>query len=97
MATAVVSGRIDAQLKEQVDVIIRLAGSNISEVINNVWMAIAQTGELPCAPSRMDELAQRRARIAEFEAWLDELPQPVAEFAGMSDDEILQTKGERYV
>lgn len=60
-------------------------------------MMIAQTGELPAAPSRDDKLSQQQARFTAFEAWLGELPQPHAEYAHLSDEEILATKVSRYV
>ena len=96
MSTAVVSGRIDADLKAQVDAIVRNAGSSVSEVINNVWLAIAQTGELPADPCRSDGLSEQRARFDEFESWLAALPEPNPAYAHMSDEEILAARVDRY-
>ena len=96
MSTAVVSGRIDADLKVQVDAIVRNAGSSISEVINNVWLTIAQTGELPADNLRTDGFAEQRARFEAFEGWLAALPEPNPAYIHMSDEEILATKVDRY-
>ena len=97
MSTAVISGRIDADLKAQVDTIIRNTGSSVSEVINNVWLSIARSGELPEIARQTCDHADQRARFAEFEAWLGSLPEPNPDYACMSDDEILATRVDRYV
>ena len=47
MATAVVSGRVDEQVKARVDSFIRAAGLSTGDVIRAVWERIAQTGEVP--------------------------------------------------
>ena len=43
MATAIVSGRVDAAVKERAGVYIRAAGSSVGDVINDLWTYIART------------------------------------------------------
>lgn len=47
MATAVISGRVDARLKERADAYLRAAGVTAGDVIRAVWERIARTGEIP--------------------------------------------------
>lgn len=49
MATAVVSGRIDAAVKEQAGAYIHAAGLSTGDVIKTVWENIAKTGRVPTA------------------------------------------------
>ncbi|WP_019238994.1 MULTISPECIES: type II toxin-antitoxin system RelB/DinJ family antitoxin [Enorma] len=49
MATAVVSGRVDEQVKARAEAFIRAAGLSAGDVIRMVWERIAQTGEIPDA------------------------------------------------
>lgn len=57
VATAIVSGRVDAAVKERAGAYIRAAGSSVGDVINVVWNNIAATGHLPAqaAPERTQE------------------------------------------
>lgn len=47
MATAVVSGRVDVQVRARADAFVRAAGLSTDDVIRAVWEHIAQTGEIP--------------------------------------------------
>lgn len=47
MATAIVSGRVDAAVKERAGVYIRAAGSSVGDVINDLWTYIARTKSVP--------------------------------------------------
>lgn len=49
MATAVVSGRVDEQVKARAEAFIRAAGLSAGDVIRMVWERIARTGEIPDA------------------------------------------------
>lgn len=59
MATAVVSGRVDEQVKARADAFIRAAGLSTGDVIRAVWERIAQTGEVPDA---CDGIGQQHAK-----------------------------------
>lgn len=88
MPTAVVSGRVDARVKERVDAIIREAGTTSADVIKDVWTTIARTGTLPTSQEQIDELEERKRRFAEFKAFIASLPPSKPEYAHMSDDEL---------
>lgn len=47
MATAIVSGRIDASVKEKAGAYIKAAGLTPADIIKRVWESIADTGYIP--------------------------------------------------
>jgi len=49
MGTAVVSGRVDEDVRERAARYIQAAGVTAGDVIKAVWESIAQTGEVPLA------------------------------------------------
>ena len=49
MATAIVSGRVDEQVKNRASAYIRAAGLTVGDVIKITWENIARTGEVPVA------------------------------------------------
>lgn len=77
MATAVVSGRVDAQVKARADAFIRAAGLSSGDVIRVVWERIARTGEIPdagdgaeqfdAAPDSLERLGELRASFGSCE------------------------------
>ena len=85
MATAIVSGRVDENVKRVADVHIRRRGLTATEVIAGVWGHIAKTGEIP-ALDRREEVgkAAAAARLAELRASAP-LGTPLA---SMSDEAI---------
>ena len=97
MPTAVVSGRIDEELKRRADVIIRSAGSSVGRVINDVWHSIAETGELPKSPSISQETRSKRLAFDSFMDWFGSLPAQNDVYAALSDDEILAMRIDDYV
>ena len=71
MATAVVSGRVDEQIKVRAEAFIRAAGLSTGDVIRVVWEHIAQTGEVPDALDGAERLNASRdplARLGELRA-----------------------------
>ena len=97
MATVVVSGRVDKDIKSRVDVLLRAKGVSPADVISTVWENIARTGELPVSQEQEDEFRRRREAYAYFLKVVSENPTPNPQFAGMSDDEILALRLEDYV
>lgn len=96
MPTAVVSGRVDEDLKRKADVIIRAAGTTVGNVINDVWRTIAETGDLPATPMQVDERLAKREGFDAFVEWFEALPQQNEAYAGMTDDEILAQRVDDY-
>ena len=97
MPTAVVSGRIDEDVKRRADVIIRSAGSSAGRVINDVWHSIAETGELPKSPARTQETQSKRIAFDSFMEWFASLPAQNDAYASFSDEEILAMRIDDYV
>lgn len=54
MPTAIVSGRVDATVKERADAHILAAGLTVGEVINIVWENIAKTGHAPVSAAEQE-------------------------------------------
>ncbi len=96
MPTVVISGRVDEDVKLRADAIIRAAGSTVNNVINDVWQTIVSTGQLPVPPSVIDEQKEKRAVLASFMEWFDELPPQNEAFEHMTDDEILAGRVDDY-
>ena len=97
MPTAVVSGRVDHRIKQDVDVIIRAAGSTVGNVINDVWQTIAKTGKLPQSPEALEERDKQRSTFDSFKVWFESLPAQNEAYAHMTDDEILAMRLDDYV
>lgn len=97
MATAVVSGRVDEAVKHRADVVIRNAGETVASVINRVWEAMAETGELPESLRQGHAQETKREVFASFLSWLDELPEPNPAYADMTDDELFALKVDEHV
>ena len=96
MATVVVSGRVDEDVKLRADAIIRAAGFTVNGVINDVWQTIVATGQVPASSNAADEQAERHAAFASFMEWFDGLPPQNEAYAGMTDDEILAGRVDDY-
>ena len=92
MATAVVSGRVSEAIRQRAEIAMRKAGLKPTDVIQSVWAAMAETGEVP-------EIARKRtAAPAEHDAldklnqFLNTLPPANPEYSGWSDEDILRLK-----
>lgn len=81
MATAIVSGRVEENVKRIAEIYIRRSGLTATDVIANVWGHIAATGEVPVL-ERVDDSGRQKAatvaKLAELRAcalWERRLPQ----------------------
>ena len=92
MPTAVVSGRVDEGIRQKADVVMRKAGLKPTEIIQNVWTAMATTGEVPEAAKPASEDSKERDALAQLDRFLKSLPGPNPALAGLSDDDILAMK-----
>lgn len=66
MATAVVSGRVDSDVKRRVDEILQREGKAPGDVIRDVWISIYETGKLPDSLTDEARSAERRSRFSQF-------------------------------
>ena len=96
MATAVVSARVDETIRQKADAIMRKAGLTPSDVIQGVWSAMAQTGEIPEIARPVRDDAKGRTAMERLESFLGGLPPVNPAYAGLSDDEILATMVSDY-
>lgn len=92
MASSVVSGRVDERVRLRADAVIRKAGLTPTEIIQNVWRSIADTGEIP-AEVRPTQASQAEVgALDRLDGFLASLPSPNPDFSEMSDDDILAMK-----
>ena len=94
MATVVVSGRVEEDVKQRADVVIRAAGSSVAKVISDVWQNIVATGQLPAATPKAEQ-DDRKEALESFLHWFEELPPQNEEYALMTDEEILSQRAEQ--
>ena len=92
MATLVVSGRVDETIRHRADAVIRKAGLTPTEIIQNVWNSIAQTGDIPEQALPRRESDDQKSALERLDDFLAALPPANPQFAGLSDDELLAMK-----
>ena len=95
MATAIVSGRVDEDVKDRVARLIQAAGLSAGDVIKTVWDTIARTGEVPLPPVEGSEAEARRRRFAAFMELRATLP-PCPALVEMDDAALRAQVAERY-
>lgn len=88
MATTVVSGRVDEQIKQRVDRIIEREGRTAGDVIRDVWITIYETGKLPDAHESEAVFKEKRRRFQEFMNFLETLPPAPPWLATLTDEEL---------
>lgn len=96
MATTVVSGRVDADVKRRADAVIREAGTSVGEVIKNMWELIAETGAVPERRRSESEAARRARALARLREVCDGLP-PCPNVASLTDDDVKAMMVSRHV
>lgn len=62
MATTLVAGRVDTEIKERADAYIARAGETQASVIRSVWETIARTGRIPTIDDEPQEDLKERMR-----------------------------------
>lgn len=88
MATVVVSGRVDEDVKLKVDRILERAGKTPADVIRDLWVNISITGELPTTQQQIEEFEDKRRKIHEFIEFVESAP-PIPEWAvNLTDKEM---------
>lgn len=95
MATAVVSGRVDAQVKARAEAFIHAAGLSAGDVIRVVWERIARTGEIPDAGDDVEQLDVSRdplGRLGELRASFGSCEDLVS----LDDDQMRDMIASRY-
>ena len=97
MATAVVSGRVDEEVKRRADKFIKAAGKTTGQVINDLFVQISITGELPGAEMERMEREERAERFKGFVEYVEALPSADDWLVNMTDDQMRDLLGERDV
>jgi antitoxin component of RelBE/YafQ-DinJ toxin-antitoxin module len=97
MPSAVVSGRVDANVKEQVDRILERAGKTPADVIRDVWLDIYATGELPELRRQEDASEEQRAKYQDFLSFVDSLPAAPDWATELTDARMNDLIASRYV
>lgn len=88
MATTVVSGRVETDIKEQVGRVLEHSGKTQGDVIRDVWTSIAKTGRLPVTQKQEDAFRRRRKACRSFVSLVESLPPCSSEVATMTDEEL---------
>lgn len=95
MPTAVVSGRVEEQVKARAEAFIRAAGLSSGDVIRVVWERIAQTGEIPDAgdaAERLDTTPDPLERLGELRASFG----ACEDLVSLDDDQMRDMIASRY-
>ena len=88
MATVVVAGRVDEEVKRGVDRILERVGKTTADVIKEVWVNIYLTGELPTTQQQEETFREQRRRFQEFMEFVSSAP-PVPEWlVNLTDEEM---------
>ena len=88
MATVVVAGRVDEEVKRKVDAILERAGKTTADVIKDVWVNIYLTGELPTTQRQEEEFKAKRRRFREFMEFVSSAPQTPEWAISLTDEEL---------
>ncbi len=78
MATVIISGRVDEQVKERAGVYIHAAGLTVGDVIKTMWENIAATGQLP-EPLGEEGEGSQASSMGAFIEFCDSLSTPKPE------------------
>ena len=92
MATAVVSGRVSEAIRQRAEIAMRKAGLKPTDIIQSVWAAMAETGEVPEIARRHSAAPAGHDALDKLNEFLDTLPPANPEYSGWSDDDILGLK-----
>ena len=95
MQTAVVSGRVNAEVKMRADRIIKKNDLTVAEVIKRVWTEIASSGKLPDVVCSESTESKGTRQFDEFEAFVSSLPSASSEFAEMTEIQMKEMLGGR--
>lgn len=102
MATVVVSGRVDEDVKRQADHIIAREGKTPGDVIRDVWTTICETGKLPDIAKQEEKFFAQRKRFKEFLDYVSEAPPAPSWLVSLNDEHMNDMMassmlGERHV
>lgn len=88
MATVVVSGRVDEDVKRGVDRILERAGKTPGDVVRDVWNVIYRTDELPAPVVQQDLNARQQCRLQDFMAFVHSAPPTPSWVVNLTDAEM---------
>ncbi len=96
MSTVLVSGRVDEDVKQRTDLVLRKAGKTNSDVIRSLWNSIAATGEIPVfetgasqkKPSVVDRMKALREKTPESDFIRDLTPERLKEVLSSRDQNL---------
>ena len=92
MATAVVSGRVSEAIRQRAEIAMRKAGLKPTDVIQSVWAAMAETGEVPEIARKHTAAPAEHDALDKLNQFLNTLPPANPEYSGWSDEDILRLK-----
>lgn len=93
METAVVSGRVDAQVRDRVATVLKLAGLTPGDIIRDVWESIAATGKVPVVEQVVEEPTDPWEA---FVAFCDAAPPADDWFINLTDEQMGDMIASKY-
>ncbi len=96
MGTTVVSGRVDEQVKREVDRILEREGTTAAEVIKQMWVTISVTGEVPRTEEQERRFREQRERFKRFMKHRSELSPAPDWLINLTDREMNDMIASRY-
>lgn len=96
MQTVVISGRVDATVKDKASIYIKRAGQTAADVVKTVWENIAATGEVPTAANSSDDAEASWNSFMSLRNELSELT-PSFDLATLTDEQVKDMVVSRYV
>lgn len=97
METAVISGRVDKQIRDRGNRIIKAAGLTVNDVIKSVWVTIVQAGKIPENLIATSNKQVSADTFREFEEFVKSIPPAPSKFAQMTEAEFKDFLGTRDV
>lgn len=95
MATMVVAGRVEENVKRTVDAILRVAGESTSSIISKLWQHIADTGTVPSFDA--EDVQDSASELEDFFSFVDGLPPAPAWLIDMDREGMRDVLASRYV
>ena len=95
MATAVVSVRIDRDLKDQVSALAQASGTTIVEIVKKNLQEVARTKQVPVSDEERARWAAQHKCFEEFMEWRATLS-PCPELATLTDEQMKDMIASKY-
>ena len=97
MATAIVSGRVEEEIRQRANAFIEKQGLTAADVIKIVWNNIAITGKVPLSLEQGSVQPKRTELFEEFHSFVEDLPECSDEIAALDKQQLREMLVGKYV